>query len=313
MSNPLEIINCPFCDSNLFRPFDTIDGYHIVKCKNCNFVYTNPRPFVSDLGNYYAEEYYQDERHIRKYYNPDGTLKINEIDAEAGITQIENYVNKRGKILEIGAARGSFLAELKKRGWETYGVEISSSACLIAKGQNGIDLFCGSFKDFESPFLFDVICMYQTLEHLPDPKFVLQKCYDKLEPDGILIISVPNLKSFDMKISKTRRRLSYDLPRHLNHFDHRYLKKFLSSHGFEVLETDLYYPKFIFFLVNLIKRRPAALKNIETTTKSEIKNNDTFPELLKYKTTRKGKFLKAVSIFFPGWKFTIVAKKCKLT
>ncbi|MDF2438535.1 MAG: methyltransferase [Bacteroidota bacterium] len=304
----LETIVCPFCDSDRSRPYDSMDGFNIVKCKACGFVYTNPRPYIKDLGNYYSEEYYLDERHKKKYYNPDGSIINEENDSEAGITQIENYVNKRGKILEIGAARGGFLKELKKRGWETYGVEISESACKIAKEQNGIDLFCGSFKEYEPDFLFDAICMYQTLEHLPDPKFVLQKCFDKLKPGGLLIISVPNLRSFDLKLSKDRRRLSYDLPRHLNHFDDRFLNKHLSGLGFKVLEIDLYYPKFVFSLLNTL-RKSANEKDIRSVTPVNNNTSGKYPELFKYNITAKGQLLKSVSEFFPGWKLTLIAKK----
>jgi 2-polyprenyl-3-methyl-5-hydroxy-6-metoxy-1,4-benzoquinol methylase len=308
MSHSLETIACPFCNSKNYSPFDSLDGFSIVKCNECKFVYTNPRPYISDLGNYYSEEYYLDERHKKKYYNEDGSLKNEESDSEAGITQIENYVDKRGRILEIGAARGSFLKELKKRGWETYGVEISESACKIAREQNGIDMFCGSFKEYDSSLLFDVICMYQTLEHLPDPKFVLEKAFEKLKPGGLLVISVPNLRSFDVQINKTRKRLSYDLPRHLNHFDHAFLKKELVKLGFHILETDLYYPKFIFTLIDKISPKRSSVEN-STAQPTEQNNNTGYPELYRYQTTWKGKLLKSISKLFPGWKFTIVAKK----
>ena len=303
----LEHINCPFCNSDSHRIIDTLDGYNIVKCKTCGFKFTNPRPYISDLPDFYDEEYYKDERFLLQYYNKDGTINTNETDFDAGIVLIENYVSARGSVLEIGCATGIFLKQLKKRGWKTFGIEISTSACNIAKELNKIDVFCGSLKDFDSPVSFDVIIMQQTLEHLPDPKFVLQKASEILNHDGILVISVPNIKSFDIKISKSRKRNSYDLPRHLSHFDHNFLKKQLHDLGFDILEIDLYYPKFILTIVNFINSKRKTKKHLNNI--EPIKSDTNFPELLKYKISLKGKLLKKISNIFPGWKFTIIAKK----
>ena len=57
---------------------------------------------------------------------------------------------------------------MKERGWNVKGVEISEAACKIAKDKYNIELFNGNFLNFVSEEKFDVICMYQTLEHVHD-------------------------------------------------------------------------------------------------------------------------------------------------
>ncbi|CAN0531624.1 unnamed protein product, partial [Scytosiphon promiscuus] len=118
-------------------------------------------------------------------------------------------------------------------------------AVKLAKSVYNLDIFCGTFDQFKPQKQFDVICMYQTLEHVPNPDFIIDRSYELLKKDGILVIEVPNIKAFDIKIDNERKRLSYDLPRHLNHFHPSFLSKEIKKRKFEILDIDLHYPSFI--------------------------------------------------------------------
>lgn len=303
-----EYISCNFCGSNDYKNYDSSNNWNIVKCSHCGHIYTNPCPKPEDLPKYYAEEYFKDERHIDQYYNADGTVKEENADFSNRVTMIEQHVQKRGKILEIGAARGNFLKVMEKRGWEVYGIEISKDAVQLSKQINDIELFCGTIEEFNSNEKFDVICMYQTLEHVPNPEVVIRRSYEMLTKNGIILIEVPNIKGHDIKSNEEKRRLIYDLPRHLNHFSPNILSRELKKKGFKVTKVDRYYPEFV---LNFFKKRSQNKTN--TTT-----NNNKAPEskslqdnipLAKSNTSLKGKIINLLPLFFPGWRFTIVGQK----
>ncbi len=307
MDNAFIEIACSFCGSAKHKVFDRLDGFTIVRCKKCNFHFTNPRPRPEDLPGYYDEAYFKDERHIDKFYDKGGKLKEYPPDI-AGITMVENFVEKRGKILELGAAYGHFLKQLNDIGWDTEGIEISEDAVSIARKMYGLEMFCGELKDFHTSSRYDVIFMNQTLEHVPDPAYVLDRCRDLLQASGVLIISVPNIKSVDIKFNKERRRLSYDLPRHLNHFSQAFLNKELQKRNFSILETDLYYPAFILKWLERRKYTQAQTTKNNHNTRSTTAEINQKP-LYKKSLSRKGKLLQMISQVFPGWKFTITARK----
>lgn len=303
-----EYISCHFCGSNNYNNYDSSNDWNIVKCSKCGHLYTNPRPKAEDLPNYYAEEYFKDERHFDQYYNDDGTVKEEAADFSNRIVMIEHHVLKRGKILEIGAARGNFLKVMKERGWEVDGIEISKDAVLLSKQINDIDLFCGTMEEFTSNEKFDVICMYQTLEHVPNPEIIIRKSYEMLNKNGIILIEVPNIKGYDIKSNPEKRRLIYDLPRHLNHFSPKILSRELTKKGFKTITIDRYYPDFI---LNFFKNRNSVkvASSSDNNEKKESTSQQKNIPLAKNNISFKGKIINLLSLFFPGWRFTIVGKK----
>lgn len=299
-----ETISCNFCGSSKFTKYDQIGKWTIVKCKECGFCYTNPRPKEEFLPVFYTEDYFQDIRHRKRFYEPDGSIKLDEGNYLNRIIEIENYFDNRGVLLEIGAARGGFLKKMQDRGWEVFGVEISEDAVELAKQVNNLRLFCGNFISYHLNNHFDVICMYQTLEHLPEPKEILKKAFTELKPNGILVIEVPNIKGWDIMWNKREKELVYDLPRHLNHFSPLLLKKELNKLGFEIIDIDRYYPNFILKYFN---RKNKKTQNNKIFNKDK-REEESLPMKRKNKTW-KLKLLDMISIIFPGWRFTIIARK----
>jgi SAM-dependent methyltransferase len=299
-------INCAFCNSSESTPYDKEGDWTIVKCNSCNFLYTNPRPTIESLPSFYEEEYFKDKRHVSKFYNPDGTIKQVQVNYTNRIEDIEHFAGKRGRLLEIGSARGGFLSLMKTRGWDVQGVEISADAGQKAN-DSGITTFVGVYTDFNEGNKFDSICMYQTLEHVPDPKEIILKAFEDLNPGGTLIVEVPNVKCFEQKVNKTRRHLSYDLPRHLNHFSHSFLMSEFKKAGFDTIRVDLYPPKFLLKLMSIIEARKANKMKPVAVGRSEEKVGQI--SLMKKSDSKKAKIIQSISRIFPGWRLTITGIK----
>ncbi|MFY9607540.1 MAG: class I SAM-dependent methyltransferase [Blastocatellia bacterium] len=229
------------------------------------------------------------------------------------IADIESQFQKRGSLLEIGAATGSFLKAMRSRGWRVQGVELSRDAVEAAREYEGVELFCGSLENFETREKFDVICMYHSLEHVPDPAYVIERSYQLLNPNGIVVIEVPNLDAFDVKWSRRRKLLNYDLPLHLSHFTPGVLAEKLIAVGFKIVHVDLYYPDFILKLVEWWVRQRRAVNNGAGSPVSDCdrplqENSGGLPMAIRTSNWKIG-LLRSFSRLFPGWRFTIVARK----
>lgn len=306
-----EEVVCDFCASKKNKLFDTSKDWIIVKCADCGFCFTNPRPTQESLPHFYGQNYYLDNELFGESYSEDGTAEAT-FTYYKRITELENWFDKRGSILEVGAARGGYVNLLTKRGWKATGIDISEYAVEVGKNLYKANLIAGTLDNVKFNDKFDAIVMYQVLEHVPSPKFVLEKSYELLNDKGIIVIEVPNLESFDMKINKDRKRLSYDLPRHLSHFTPSFLKSELEKIGFTILEIDLYYPNFILYLAEFIENRKSKTSESESVSKNQSPADKQITSNLpmqKKSESWKAKILNNISSFLPGWRFTIVARK----
>lgn len=248
----LTIDKCLVCGSNQFEPFlvckdytVTNENFNIVSCKQCNFKFTNPRPADSMLGNYYRAESYVSHTNSKKGLINKLYHIVRSYTLKQKIKLVSNYVS-RGTILDYGCGTGMFLAQCKKAGWETLGLEPDASARQIAAEQN-LNLFAdkGTLQLHLAEKDFDCITLWHVLEHVIDLNDTLAFFKHKLKSGGALIIAVPNYKSFDAEYYK-EYWAAYDVPRHLYHFDLESIKRLLENGGFKLVKTlpmkfDSYY------------------------------------------------------------------------
>jgi SAM-dependent methyltransferase len=140
---------------------------------------------------------------------------------------------KEGRLLEIGCATGEFLNAMRGSGsWDLYGVEISEHAVRYARDQWGLNVFRGQLKEAQYPDnFFDVVVLWDVLEHLSNPKSALLEIRRVLARDGWLIFRVPNLDGLDAKLFG-RYWAGLDAPRHFSIFSKATLKRLLEITGF---------------------------------------------------------------------------------
>lgn len=119
------------------------------------------------------------------------------------------------KLLDVGCGTGDFLNEAKQLGITVDGVEINKGARNIAEGKLGRTLY-RSISDLKGN-QYDRITLWHVLEHLESFEKSISELIDLLKPGGVLIIAVPNFKSFDANYYKSFWA-AYDTPRHLWHF-----------------------------------------------------------------------------------------------
>ena len=140
---------------------------------------------------------------------------------------------RNGRLLDIGCGTGHFLAEMGRYpGWELAGVEPNAKAAEFARQALGLnvhlgDLFSAQFPDHH----FDVVTMWDVLEHLYEPVSVLREIHRVLKPDGVLILRTPSLDSWDARVFGCYWA-GLDSPRHLAVYSRRTVEKLLTHADF---------------------------------------------------------------------------------
>ena len=267
----LEHVNCPICASskhqlyleNIQELYNQMDDYfNLVKCLNCNFIFTNPRPTEETIGYFYPDS--------ASYFNPlvdslhrdtsillgDSNRKILESlfgynfkganYHKSGIylphflyskfyLQHIPYYKRDGKLLDIGCSWGRYMHLMKNLDWNVYGLEPKNAAVEFATNNLGLNqIKLGFLTDglFEKDF-FDVVHASMVLEHVHRPLEFLRNVNTILKAGGQLILSVPNIEGMEVKLHK-KYAYTLHVPAHLNHFDLRSIRRVLSEAKFEI-------------------------------------------------------------------------------
>jgi len=202
----------------------------LVKCKHCGLIYINPRLNYDTILKIY--ETGEDHDFISQ-------AKAREKTFLNYIKLIEKYASK-GKILDVGTGSGAFLNAAKKRGWQVYGIEPNKWLREWARKSYGIDIKNGTLIQQKYPDnFFDVVTLWDVLEHLGDPKAELWEIKRILKPSGLLVINFPNISSLLAKLAG--RKWWFLLSVHLYYFTPQTLKKLLSLTGFSTLKTSMHF------------------------------------------------------------------------
>lgn len=245
-----KIYNCFLCNNTEFtehinsKDFSVSkEEFIIVKCNNCDFHFTNPRPIDVDLEKYYISDHYISHNNTSKTLFEKTYQFIRKIAIKGKFNLINSFI-KNGKILDIGCGTGDFLNKCKSEGWETKGIEPSNIARKKAIKNHSLSVE-------ENPDLtkingeFDIITMWHVLEHVTELNQTVIQLNRLLNKNGKVIIAVPNYKSYDSSFYK-KYWAAYDLPIHLYHFSKESISKLFEKHEFSLVKTkgmkfDSYY------------------------------------------------------------------------
>lgn len=255
----MEETTCNFCGGATATHYATVQDLllerfdvaaELVACSQCGLVYQNPRPALAEMGQHYPPEYDSYVDHAVQKRNP---LLQRAIDY--GFNKRCRYVTKRktqGKLLDIGCAAGSFLLAMQRQGdWQVQGVEITPAVAQVARERHGLNVFTGTLEEAHfADASFDAVTMWDVLEHLHDPLAGLQEIGRILKPDGILVVRVPNLASWDAKLFSTAWA-GLDAPRHLYIFTPQTLSALLDKAGFETLEHSCAIGSYVTFVLSV--------------------------------------------------------------
>ncbi|MEW6271794.1 MAG: class I SAM-dependent methyltransferase [Thermodesulfobacteriota bacterium] len=225
----------------------------------CGGVFLSPRPAPESLGRVYPSNYYSYD-----FANKLGptTMRFKAFADRAKVKAYAPYLFSGARVLDVGCGDGHVLRQIRDAVTspvELEGVEFSEQAVAAAR-RDGFRVYQGAIEDVALPAdSFDLIIMNQLIEHVREPRIVLERMRAALKPGGHLFVETPNIDSLDARLFRRRYWGGYHLPRHFHLFDTRSLARLVELAGLErVAHRPLVCPQFwIISLQNWLKDRGA--------------------------------------------------------
>jgi 2-polyprenyl-3-methyl-5-hydroxy-6-metoxy-1,4-benzoquinol methylase len=211
-------MKCLLCNKNtqhtIARRLRTAEKKNVYYCDGCEIaMLDNNRP-EQDFKNFYNKDYRKKFKpKLNKVSSPQELFDIYSNFQEKRIKLIKGFLKKETRLLEIGCSVGMFLFHIKKYVREVIGIDYDSRAASFASRKCSCQVFDTDIEDTDlGEQTFDIICMFQVLEHVKNPYEFLEKYKRYLKPRGVIYIEVPNLR--DALI------YAYNLPNHYNFYFH---------------------------------------------------------------------------------------------
>lgn len=224
--------------------------FSLEQCDNCGLLYLTPRPTRKELRKHYPTDYHPFASAVE-----DETSFFERVVKRYGVLRRCRAITRRqqqGRLLDVGCSTGIFLNELRRHGqWEVYGVEPIESAAEFAQKRFGLQVFQGTLLDSNYPDeFFDVVTMWDVLEHVAKPSDNLREIHRILKRDGWLIIKVPNPRCWQARLFGSFW-VGYDAPRHLFGYPKPTLTHKLDALGFDLIAIQSLAGGFYTFMESL--------------------------------------------------------------
>jgi SAM-dependent methyltransferase len=228
-SHCLEL--CPVCGGagaqEWLRAPDRLHGrqekYTLARCPACSLVWLSDPPQPSEMHLHYTDAYHKlisagGENSPRRWR-----------ERQAALAPYKGS----GALLDLGCSSGSFLESMKGESWKLYGIEMSVEGARTAEARSGAQVFVGDILDAPFPReSFDVITCFDVLEHLYEPRRIMDRVGEWLKPGGIFYVLVPNVNSAEARVFGSYWH-GLELPRHLFHYTPASLKFLAKSAGMQ--------------------------------------------------------------------------------
>jgi len=237
MAQDLNIPSCPFCGCSSAALYARKKERVIFRCGNCEGGFVHPVPTLGECMRFYDSEY-GNGRYCHRLGEEAQALKERTFRSRWEV--MKGYFPSAGKVLDVGCSSGAFLKVMESEGWDVYGIDISEESSKVARKKWGERIKVMSLDEPlfspNPPFpVFDLITLFDVLEHSPDPGALLKGVRRLLKPGGLLTVTTHNFSSPVRKLMG--RSWSYlDPVEHLSYFSPKALKSLLNSSGFSITE-----------------------------------------------------------------------------
>ncbi len=239
------MIICPICGSTKWKKRYKINRWDIEECNTCGFARIGPMPDRESRMEYYSKGKVI-ERNIKQKSSSQkfsrllkqffGRLTRRE-KRVIFYNKLRQYLSFKSKILDIGCGDGSFLMLAKKR-FVCTGIEISEYLASLARKQDDIKVITGNFLDTDfTNEKYGGITLISLLEHLNDPVKAMKKCFELLNPGGVLLMKTVNYNCLNRRIKK-ESWTGFRPPDHVIYFNPSNLNLLLKKVGFKKIKIS---------------------------------------------------------------------------
>jgi SAM-dependent methyltransferase len=251
--DPQELVVCPMCGSDepevLFyardRLFARPGKYRVVRCSRCQLRYLSPRPTLAALSLHYPPDYFI-------YQKPEELNRVARLwagnlawqrwnDCIGRVERVRGAFAPDTRIIDVGCGLNDHLFVLQSlRGCQGLGIDFSPEIAAYVRDQRKMPVFEGTLHDAKFPNgEFDVVTMYEYLEHEPFPLEALTEARRVTKRGGHLTVEVPFFDSWPARLFGSRWS-QVDAPRHLIQFTRATLTDMLRRAGWELIGTETF-------------------------------------------------------------------------
>lgn len=234
--------------------------FPVVRCRKCGLVYADEHFQKADLDAFYTGDYYQ-RAYVCHPKEIDGKIANDYVRA---FQRVDRSL-KKGRLLDFGSARGTFLRALKERGmadrWEVEGIDINPDEVQMGLDA-GTKVTCGTLESVGyERHRFDAVTAFSVLEHLQQPLDVLRQIHEVLRPGGEFLLVVPSGACLIIKLAVLASKVLGDRVRGFtdNVFHEEHLYYFSAKTMAQVLRKSGFEPKQTFFLPSYLETHPPSL------------------------------------------------------
>ena len=227
---------CPVCGGSFSRPIFIKAGFPHGRCPECELIYVNPV-----LNDQAAREYYREESSWARVLESDLQKKFDRLKFQYGLDAALPLINRDPdplfSLLDIGAGTGLFAESARDRGLKTTVLELNreNARKMREKGFTVLERPLGEAGPFSEKF--DLVTLWEVLEHIVEPRELLEQIYRLMTPAGVLLILVPNADALITRILHEKSG-TFGGHSHVQFFNINTLTRLLAETGFTVLEAE---------------------------------------------------------------------------
>lgn len=225
--------SCQICRASEVRWICNKNGIPIFRCVSCGTAFADQTVEMLDTETLYGQSYFRSDEPALGYRDYERIADLKRITFDARLIDIERIAS-RGRLLDVGCATGLFVDMATSRGWETTGIDVSAFAIQQARRYKGTFLVADLMTVSLPPQSFDVITMFDVIEHVRQPIEVLRRAARLLSNRGLLVVETPNVGGL-LAWVMGQRWPHYRPPEHLFYFTPASLRLALSQSEFEML------------------------------------------------------------------------------
>jgi len=213
-------------------------------------------PTTKELSKFYKEMYFQDDKVRPKNYQASYSSRerqhiklMNELCLYSLLKVRPNWKTNSISFLELGVGEGFLIAQAKSKGWDVHGVDFGSYGVkkfnpkMLDKIRTGNAL---EILEKMKKKKFDVCVIHNVLEHVIDPRKLLDNLRNLLNHNGIIVVTVPNdfceVQLRALKLDHIKKKFWIMPPQHLHYFNTKNLPKFMKELNFDVIDMHSSFP-----------------------------------------------------------------------
>lgn len=182
---------CPVCGTDAPKLAFVKDGHEMVSCRACGCLYVGADPSSIDFDALYGEAYYNGgaDAVFADYTGQAAARRAHARRKLAWLRHMPPRIPRRGRLLDVGCAAGFFLAEAQAH-YEVQGIELSQWSSAYAREKLSLPVITGTLSQAALPAShYDVVTLWDVIEHVPEPVPLLQEAARVLAPDGRMVLT----------------------------------------------------------------------------------------------------------------------------